>query len=334
MVGDLVWKKLERRGGFKIPESMLDVRDWAKRSKMTPSPDTPLEQMRRIVRDDFGGDIGIWGKVERVEGFEWDVYDFWIRIADFSVDPPQMIYQPKTARTKTVSEIPHLFVDAALDLLYGVTAKPAERPDRAAEDRWRSARNLVRGDFETGAAAPAGWDPLPEHVARVAASVEGGGRNRVIRFNVPEDVAASAGVLYYSDYFPVEAGARYRLQCRWRTTGSSVKVFVKCYDEADTKYSAGKRRSSTERREVYRSQQNLSGAPGVWNTHTQEFTPQHTHYTPRWGRVMLYAYWPAGVVEWDDVVLKQVAPARADDPGKVKRPSLETKVRSDELGRP
>lgn len=46
---------------------------------------------------------------------------------------------------------------------------------------------------------------------------------------------------------------------------------------------------------------------------------------------MLYAYWPAGTVEWDDVVVKQVAPPPFDRGKKDRRPSLETKVRSREI---
>ena len=89
-------------------------------------------------------------------------------------------------------------------------------------------------------------------------------------------VAENEGVMYYSDYFPVEEGAKYRFQCRWRSNGPAVKVFIKCYAEEDSPYrpapgpglAAAARRSeeaatspSKMRREVYRSQQNLSG-PG------------------------------------------------------------------------
>ena len=66
-------------------------------------------------------------------------------------------------------------------------------------------------------------------------------------------------------------------------------------------------------RECYRSQQNLKGAKNEWHTHTQDFTPRHTKYTPKWGRVMLYSYLGAGVVEFDDIVVKQIAPASASD---------------------
>ncbi|MEO8498294.1 MAG: hypothetical protein ABI614_24795, partial [Planctomycetota bacterium] len=62
-----------------------------------------------------------------------------------------------------------------------------------------------------------------------------------------------------------------------------------------------------------------------------DFTPQHTQFSPKWGRVMLYAYYPAGTVDWDDVIVKQIkSPPKNHDP-KVQRPSLETKVLTEEV---
>ena len=151
--------------------------------------------------------------------------------------------------------------------------------------------------------------------------------NRIIRFTMNEDVAGSTGVLYYSNFFPVEEGATYRFQCRWRTTGLAAKVFIKCYDELPTSFrTEGGDSLKTEKREVYRSQQNLQGSAGAWNVQTEDFTPQHTQFTPRWGQVVLYAYWPAGSVEWDDVVVKQIAPVPPRKREKDRRPSTETKV--------
>jgi hypothetical protein len=303
-IGDMVWKKLQRQGGFILPESMLEVRDWCRRNRFLPNPETPLAKMKTAVRTEQAGDIGIWGKVERVAGHETDVYDLWIYVADFSADPPRIIYQ-KQVRTKTVSEIPHVYVKEALLSLTSGSSPVASGPAPAAEERWRKGPNLVHGDFERGGAAPVGWDPLPNHVHWI---FESGKKNRIIRFTIPEDVAESTGVLYYSDYFPVEAGATYRFQCRWKSGGPAVKVFIKCYDEVRGPFGpkSGKP-SGVERREVYRSQQNLEGKANVWNTHTEDFTPEHARYTPRWGRVMLYAYYPTGTVDWDDVVIKQIA---------------------------
>jgi hypothetical protein len=329
-LGEMIWTKLRRQGGFILPESMQDVRDWCRGAGMIPGPDTPLARMKEVVCKEQAGDIGIWGKVERVAGHETDVYDLWISVVDFSVDPPRTVYR-KQARTRTVSEIPHIYVKEALDRLYGRTEQAASAPDPKIQERWEKAPNLVKGDFEQGRGAPSGWDPLPHDVAWVREN--GKAKNRIIRFTMNEDVAGTTGVLYYSDFFPVEEGATYRFQCRWRTTGSAAKVFIKCYDELPTEFRTRSEEDpgGTEKREVYRNQQNLQGASGVWNVQVEDFTPAHTQLTPRWGRVMLYAYWPAGTVEWDDVVVKQVAPAPARRGEKDRRPSLETKVRTREI---
>ena len=176
-VGDMLWKKLHRQGGFVIPESMQDVRDWCQRTKMVPGPDTPLETMKEIVAKDQAGDIGIWGKVERVAGFETDVYDFWINVADFSVTPPRILYQKK-ARTQTVSEIPHVYVKEALDRLYGRTrAGCREHPIRSSRSDGRRPPISSRETSSKAAAHPLGWDPLPHDVTWVAEK----GKDRKIR---------------------------------------------------------------------------------------------------------------------------------------------------------
>jgi hypothetical protein len=325
-MGDMIWKKLEREGGFVIPESMQDVRAYSERKKVNPNPATPLAQLQKIVRDDFGGDIAIWGKIERVAGNAEDVYDLTILIADFSVKPPRSIHEVK-ARTETVSEIPHIHIKQALNALYGrADDAPKLAKDPAAEKRWRDGPNLVQGDFERGRDAPPGWDPLPRYVRWQTEpnSDRTGKENRFVQFDFPGSVAETSGVLLYSEYFPIDEGATYRFQCRWRTSGSAVKVFIKCYDESETKFSKSSgsekkeasgstplprtKSRSRERREVYRSQQNLTGPAQTWNTHTEDFTPSHTQFSPRWGRVMLYAYYPAGTVDWDDVCLKQIRP--------------------------
>lgn len=330
VLGDMIWKKLQRRGCFVIPDSMLETREWCQRNKFLPGPETPLDKMKTVVCKEQAGDIAIWGKIERVAGNEFDVYDLWIFIADFSAEPARMIFQKK-ARTQTVSEIPHLYVKNALDALYGgseQTVKTILDP-ATVKERWEKGPNLLKGDFETGKTFPLGWDPLPRHVSWISDKTSGK-KNRFIRFSIPADVAETTGVLYYSEFFPVQAGATYRFQCRWHSSGTAVKVFIKCYDEVQGPFRSKNGPSGgTERREVYRSQQNLNGPSGQWNLHTEDFTPRHTQYNPRWGRVMLYAYYPSGTVDWDDVVLKQISPPRPRTGPS--RPSLETKAPSKEI---
>jgi hypothetical protein len=167
--------------------------------------------------------------------------------------------------------------------------------------------------------------------------------NKVIRFTFSQGVGDSTGVAYYNAKpFPVQEGAKYRFQCRWRTNGPAVKVFIKCYDEMGTEYAEASKRASsqvgsrlrrdsyipenTQLRECYRSQQNLYGPKNTWNTQVQDFTPKHTKYTPRWGKVMLYAYLGGGVVEFDDVVLKQILPASPGAGKEEPRHSMESTV--------
>ncbi|NLF09999.1 MAG: hypothetical protein GX594_18770 [Pirellulaceae bacterium] len=326
MVGELVWKKLERDGGFILPETIGDVREYCAAHKLSPSPEMELEAMGKIVREHFGAQVGIWGSVERVPGTGEDAYDLTIKCVDFSDTRPKVHYDVK-ARTKTVSEIPHLYVRQMLDALKGrkpgevgkgESPHPAAEPSgpsrqsgtdplaAAAEDNWKNEPNLIAGDFERGAdGVPAGWDktagqqraPLGTEVRWT--TEKNNPANRVARFVLDKNTAENAGVMYYSDYFPIEEGAKYRFQCRWRSDGPAVKVFVKCYDYFP---------DEARRREVYRSQQNLQGPGNAWNTHAEDFTPRHSKYAPRWGRVMLYAYLKPGEVEFDDVIVKRIVP--------------------------
>ncbi len=301
-VGEMIWKKLDTDGGVVIPESMLDVRDVCERLKFHPGPETPLDEIGKVIRRDFDAHIAIWGSVERVPPNTTDVYDLTLKVVDFSGDVPVVLLDEQH-RTKTVSEIPHLYVRNMLARLTGhdPTAVTATA-DPAAEQRWRDGPNLVlNGTFQAGAKSPDGWDPLPAHV-----SLQPDGTDRIVRMTFGEDVAGTTGVLYYSEFFPVDEGATYRVSCRYRTSGSAGKVFIKCYDDFAGR--TGAQQTPDQRREVYRSQQNLKGAAAEWHTHVEDFTPRHPKFTPRYARVMLYAYWPAGTVDWDDVVVKQIVP--------------------------
>jgi hypothetical protein len=213
-------------------------------------------------------------------------------------------------------------------LLFCVLASSlASAADTPKEENWRKNPNLVAGDFERGGdTAPKGWEkvagqqrePLGGLVRWTAE--EGNPSNKVIRFTLDRSVAEGTGTMYYSADFPVEENATYRFQCRWRSDGPAAKVFIKCYND-----------QSDHRREVYRSQQNLNGPKNAWNTHTEDFTPKHARYAPKWGRVMFYAYLTPGAVEFDDVVLKQVVPASPGEQKTMRRPSSETKITIQEM---
>jgi hypothetical protein len=328
IVGDILWKKLSREGNFITPESMLDVRDYCESHKLRPSPEMDLDKMKKIVEEDFGAQIAVWGSVERAPGAEGEIYDLTIKCVDFSAKPrPKVIYQ-KTARTKSVSEIPHLYVKEMLDALTGRQATGPAGLDQVAEQNWQKNPNLTSGDFEQGAdGVPKGWDKVAGQQREPLGGLvrwtteKGGTYNKVILFKLDRNVAENEGLMYYSDFFPIEEGAKYRFRCRWRTDGPTLKMFLKCYDDDET----------GRRREVYRSQQNFKGPNGTWNTHTEDFTPRHTKYSPKWGRVMLYAYLQPGEVEFDDVIVKQIVPASPGEQAKVRRHSSESKITVKEM---
>jgi hypothetical protein len=353
-VGELIWKRLQREGRFILPESMLDVRETIARTGARPVPGMAIEKVKQIVQRDFDAQIGIWGSVERAAGHQEDIYDLVIRCVDFSaVGGPKVVYECN-ARTRTVSEIPHVYVKQMVDALCGRAPGGPPAVDATAEANWKKNPNLVLGgDFQSGTSGvPKGWEPVAgqqrEPLGKVVRWVpeSGNGANKIIRFVFDAGVGDNEGVMYYSLPFVIEEGAKYRFQCRWRTSGPRVKVFIKCYDEVDSEYraNAGSAPSGSslgkkdyipkvsQMREVYRSQQNLQGPKNTWNSDTADFTPKHTRYTPRWGRVMLYAYVGAGTVEFDDVVVKQIVSAPpGEKANKMLRPSAESKVTVEEM---
>jgi len=372
MVGDMIWQKLHREGGFVIPDSMADVRDYCSMNQIKLGAETPLEDVRKIVKRDFDADIGIWGSIERAPGASGEIYDITIKCVDFSSSAePKVIYE-KSARTNSVSEIPHLYVQEMLNALYEREPGRVAAVNPIAEENWQKNPNLILGgDFERAIrGVPVGWEdragqdrePLGRLVAWVPEPENPS--NHVIRFTFDQGVGDSTGVMYYSLPFQVQEGATYRFQCRWRSDGPAVKVFIKCYAEMPSEYRVqgtqpgpGSPSSSTrggatgtgspsarsgrttapgyvdwsQMRECYRSQQNLKGPLNTWNVHTEDFTPRHTQYTPTWGRVMLYAYLGAGKVEFDDVVVKMIMPASPGDSKKDPRRSMESSVTIKEM---
>lgn len=351
MVGEMIWKKLSKEKGVVTTESVLDIRDLCAEKQVRITPDTPLEQVGRVVRELFDAQVAIWGSIERVPGTEGEIYDLVLKCYDFSGPQARCIHE-KRARTNSVSEVPHLYVKEMLDKLCQREPGASAGFGPSAEERWKNGPNLVAGgDFEKASrGVPYGWEPRGGQQREPLGNLVkwlpevGNPANHVIRLTVPKAVAEAEGVMYYSKEFAIQDGATYRFQCRWRSNGPSPKVFIKCYDELSTEYRrqrsaaakyaadwadpAGSQHdpSGVQRREVYRSQQNLKGPKNTWNVHTQEFTPKHTRYSPKWGRVMLYAYLQEGAVEFDDIVIKEIVPPPSRNVAGEKRHSLGTKV--------
>ena len=347
-----LWRKLNREGKhlFILPESMQDVRSVCDLLSFKPNDQTTLDAMKKVIRETFQSDIAIWGKMERVPGHRWEVYDVWVKCYDFSADPPLLIFE-KNGRTEAVAEVMSdegHYIGPMMKQLISYVA-PQGKVDPMIEERWKNGPNLViGGDFQEGkSGVPNGWEsrggqtrvPLGSEVKWIAEP--GHPSNKIIQFDMSAAIAEGPGSMYYCKPFVVENGATYRFQCRYRSHGPRGIVFIKCSDVLDSKFhptadalqEGYADKFGQQTREVYRSQQNMFHYPvGEWVTHTQDFTPRHTKYSPKFGRVMLYAYHSAGKVEYDDIVVKKISdPDPAELRKKVERHSLDTKTTIKEM---
>jgi hypothetical protein len=115
---------------------------------------------------------------------------------------------------------------------------------------------------------------------------------------------------------------------------------VKVYGEMASEYKAGDSPRPGGRipygqeldgREAYRSQQNCKGPKNQWNVHTEDFTPRHTKYDLKFGKIELFGYLGAGAVEFDDFVLKQLVQASPGDLVRTRKHSSATRVTLKEM---
>jgi hypothetical protein len=133
-----------------------------------------------------------------------------------------------------------------------------------------------------------------------------------------EDVAATYGMYFHSQPFDVEEGATYRIRWRFKTMAPAVKLFIKGYDEFPKEFGF-----ESQDREVWRSRKDPQQRPelkeytvGEWTEYGHDFVPfvdpPKAGRRPRYVRLMPYAYWPKGIVYWDDLVVKKIkdAPVR------------------------
>jgi len=352
IMGNMFWMKFDRENKkkytFVIPESMIDVRSICTLKGFHPNPDTPLDKMKEIVTKDFNSDIAIWGKIERVDKDVLEIYDFWMKVVDFSVDPPKVIYQVDKTRTDAIAEVTGIYVRQAMEKLLNKKARTAE-DNAKMEENWANNPNLiVGGDFErVQNGIPVGWEthcaqhrePIGRLVKRIVDPDNP--KNHILRLEFDADIGDGFGLMYYGKPFPVEEGATYRLQIRFKMMGVRSILFVKCYDTIDTTFrptADALKEGFTDKlgqqtREVYRSQQNLFRHPAeVWVTHTEDFIPRHTRFSPKFGRIMLYGYLGAGAIHYDDVVVKKIKDADPEElRAKVLRHSLDTKVTLQEM---
>ncbi len=290
-----------------------------------PTVETSPEELRRLARDLFLADVVVVGRAEGVDR------DYRIRIVAVHALPDRAGGPGSPGFDKTYvcgyhQIIPQEMAKAVREVL-GLSPEPASAPpDPEAERRWREGPNLVRNPgFEAANEAgtgPAHWQPL-EGQMEWAPDPDGAGK--VLKFRMKGSTAVTYGLDYYSDWIAIEPHATYRFSCRVKSMGPALKIFLKGYHAFPPMegYPA-------QRRETYRRQVHPKSPRGEWQTVEATFIPGATRpeHLPAFLKVDLYAYLSAGVVYWDDVVLKKVKDAPKEDasptaPGDRVRPHRE-----------
>ncbi len=301
-VHDMLRAKAKRLGAVVYdPHSVRDVL-----AGRTVSLQTPPADLARLARQRFRADVAVVGHVAGGEPYTVDL------LAVYADAPgPPGVFR-RTYRAANHHEIPVEMARAVYDILGLPHPKDPLRmlrQDPAVARRWKTAPNLVANPgFEvpdSGGSGPARWQNVEPQMAWTA---NPDGPGKVIKYDMNKETAATYGLDFYSDWIPIEAGATYRFACRYKTLGPTPKIFLKGYHAfpAENGYPA-------QRRETYRRQVHPKGGKGEWHTVTADFIPSATRpeHTPTFLKVDLYAYWPAGVIYWDDVVLKKVRDAPA-----------------------
>jgi hypothetical protein len=275
---------------------------------------TPPEKLAALARDRFSADFIVLGAVTGKGPYAVRL------VAVRATDPKKPQVMDKTYNCEHHQYIPLEMAKAVYDI-FGLPVP--EDPLRMmqnnpqAERLWREAPNLVRNPgFETPAAGgkgPADWQaPGALTTGGVVTWIPNpDGPGKIIKYDMDEETAGVYGMAYYSDWIPLEPGATYRFSCRYKSLGPTVKIFLKGYHEFPPQEGF-----PAQRRETYRRQVHPAGEKAQWNSVVADFIPSHANpnQQPTWMKVDLYAYWPKGVVFWDDIVLKKVRDAPAAKP--------------------
>ena len=269
--------------------------------------DTPPEKLAALGRDKFKADLVVAGSVKGKGPYA-------VRLVTVRTRTGQPLVLDKTYSCGYHQIIPLEMAKAVYEIFgMRIPDDPLRmlREDPQIERRWREGPNLVRNPgFESPNAAgngPADWQTPPEKQMSWAPNPDGPGK--VIKYDMDEATAGGYGLDFYSDWIEIQPGATYRFSCRYKSEGPTPKIFLKGYHAFPPQEGF-----PADRRETYRRQVHPGGEKGQWNSVVADFIPEATRpdQQPTFLKVDLYAYWPKGVIYWDDIVLKKVRDAPAD----------------------
>lgn len=124
-----------------------------------------------------------------------------------------------------------------------------------------------------------------------------------------DTVGGNHGIHYRSDFFRIEPGAIYRFTIDARTEcGGVPMVFVKGFVDRPTQTDKG---MEVLKRNAFRADLRLHKCSKEWQRYVRIVRPAKSTSTEadkalgiEWLQVQIYAYWPAGVYEFDNAKLE------------------------------
>ena len=273
-----------------------------------PSFEVDRKELHKFCKKWLDADMVMWGKVEQAGGEQLRIC---ARVLDRKAGPERL--KLDTAAVVANKYATQVAVFEILSKLTGLKISKYPPLPADAEERWKKGPNLVGSDgLEKGTKHPEGWEPFGVDWQMKQAHWEKhpDEPGKCIVFRMSKGVAAMEGVAYYTRFFDVEPGATYRVRLRVKSMGPTVKVFVKYYAWLHT---VGE--PEGQWREVGRSPMNCRGPKKQWGWHQRDCHPRvyetrakRVYHTKKC-RIGLYAYWPEGVVYFDDVVFKKIGDA-------------------------
>jgi len=294
----------------------------------SPALVSPPEAVARLLKDRFGAQLGLWGRVARAADGSYT-----IEAAGLDLRPGAA--RPMLRKTCT-AEKPQLVnarCDEILAELTGLekTSRPKEAdPETAARARVRRKNLVANGNFEAPGDQPRGWEKV--NGLTMFLRDEGGARGRVLHIDTDvyerehnrwiqkfkagaplaeapkktpttgpkyDTVGGNYGVHNYCDPIPVTPGKTYRLQIDYRCKTGDLffpKLFFRGWADV-----AGDDRIVTDGYLSLRSMEKT----GEWKHNCRLFTvPRPEEIGGRrvkYVRLMIYAYWPPGDYYFDNV---------------------------------
>ena len=174
----------------------------------------------------------------------------------------------------------------------------------AVEKKQDEKTNLVpNGTFDKNPSRLVHWDPLPRDRSIQWLDFNPD-RGRIIVFTLSKKIAYGTGLLFHSDFIPIEEGKKYKFSVDYKSFGPKPKPFVKGYALFPNAH------GKIERREIYKKQIFEKEVSTDWKTITMEFTPQNPiyrgKYEIKWVKVLLYAYLKPGQIYFDNVCIEEL----------------------------